>query len=286
MIYDYHYFSNGVDHCIELAICNLTYRPSMKILVIFLTLFISYSVSAEDSSFHFKHGQIKTINVVAPLWEDYTNKDGTGMYWDIISSIYSNEDIKLKPSTVPWNRAMKMVTKYQTYNAIVGEYLETEENLLFPKYPIDVEYLSVLSSNTTEKWNGIESLTGKRVGWVKDYDVIPSDQRDFTLREFRTTEQGIDLLNQGKLDYIIDEWDELAVVLKGKNLSIENYHMNDMPEGTDVYVAFADSAISKVLIEIYNEQVEAMVKSGKMQAIYEKWDLGEMPPALQNAASN
>ena len=258
----------------------------MKKLAVFLTLFISFSVSAEDSSFHFKRGQIKTINVVAPLWEDYTNKDGTGMYWDIISSIYSNEDIKLKPSTVPWNRAMKMVTKYQTYNAIVGEYLETEENLLFPKYPIDVEYLSVLSSNTTEKWNGIESLTGKRVGWVKDYDVIPSDQRDFTLREFRTTEQGIDLLNQGKLDYIIDEWDEVAVVLKGKNLSIENYRMNDMPEGTDVYVAFADSAISKVLIEIYNEQVEAMVKSGKMQAIYEKWDLGEMPPALQNAASN
>lgn len=255
----------------------------MKILAIFLTLFISFSVSADDSSFNFKRGQIKTINVVAPLWEDYTNKDGTGMYWDIIRSIYSNEDIKLKPSTVPWNRAMKMVTKYQTYNAIVGEYLETEENLLFPKYPIDVEYLSVLSSNTTEKWVGIESLTGKRVGWVKDYDVIPSDQRDFTLREYRTTEQGIDLLNEGKLDYIIDEWDELAVVLKGKNLSIENYHMNDMPEGTDVYVAFADSSVSKVLIEIYNEQVEAMVKSGKMQAIYEKWDLGEMPPTLQNA---
>lgn len=258
----------------------------MKILAIFLTLFISYSVSAEDGSFNFKRGQIKTINVVAPEWEDYTNKDGTGMYWDIIRTIYAAEDINLKPSSVPWNRAMKMVTKYQTYNAIVGEYLETEENLLFPKYPIDVEYLSVLSSNETEKWIGIESLTGKRVGWVKDYDVIPSDQRDFTLREYRTTEQGIDLLNEGKLDYIIDEWDELAVVLKGKNLSITNYHMNDMPEGTDVYVAFADSSISKVLIEVYNEQVEAMVKSGKMQAIYEKWDLGEMPPALQNAAGN
>jgi hypothetical protein len=258
----------------------------MKTIVILITFFISYCASAEDTSFRFNRDQIKTINVVAPMWEDYTNKDGTGMYWDIIRAIYASEKIKLKTSTVPWNRAMKMVTKYQTYNAIVGEYRETEENLLFPRYPIDVEYLSVLSTKETGAWQGLDSLAGKRVGWVKDYDVIPSDQRNFTLREYRTTEQGMELLNTGKLDYIIDEWDELAIILKAKELSIENYHMSDMPEGTDVYVAFADSAVSKVLIEIYNEQVEIMVKSGEMQAIYEKWGLGEMPAALQNAAGN
>ena len=258
----------------------------MKVLVILITFLISYSATAEEKAFEFKRGQIKTINVVAPMWEDYTNADGSGMYWDIIRSIYVNENIKLKTSTVPWNRAMKMVTKYQTYNAIVGEYRETEENLLFPKYPIDVEYLSVLSTKETGQWQGLASLAGKRVGWVKDYDVIPSEERNFSLREYRTTEQGLDLLNEGKLDYIIDEWDELALVLKGKDLSIENYHMTDMPSGTDVYVAFADSSVSKILIEIYNEQGEAMVKSGEMQAIYEKWDLGEMPPTLQNASGN
>ena len=193
----------------------------MKVLVILITFLISYSATAEEKAFEFKRGQIKTINVVAPMWEDYTNADGSGMYWDIIRSIYVNENIKLKTSTVPWNRAMKMVTKYQTYNAIVGEYRETEENLLFPKYPIDVEYLSVLSTKETGQWQGLASLAGKRVGWVKDYDVIPSEERNFSLREYRTTEQGLDLLNEGKLDYIIDEWDELALVLKGKDLSIQ-----------------------------------------------------------------
>jgi ABC-type amino acid transport substrate-binding protein len=62
--------------------------------------------------------------------------------------------------------------------------------------------------------------------------------------------------------------------------------MNDMRKGRDVYVAFTDNAISKVLVEIYNEQVEAMVKSGSMQALYKKWGLGEMPPALQSAGDN
>jgi len=248
---------------------------------------MSFSTKAEDErSFAFKRGQIKTINVVAPMWEEYTNADGSGMYWDILRSIYSTAGIKLKPSIVPWNRAMKMVTKYQIYNAIVGEYLDSEEALLFPKYPIDVEYMSVLAKKSATDWQGVESLVGKRVGWIKDYDVIKEQDRNFTFREYRTTEQGIELLNSGKLDYIIDEWDELAIVLKGKNLAIENYNMNEMPEGTDVYVAFANNAISKVLIEIYNEQAALMVKDGRMQAIYKKWELGEMPPALDSAADN
>jgi polar amino acid transport system substrate-binding protein len=259
----------------------------MKILVILITLFISYSASsAEERSFEIKRSQIKTINVVAPMWEDYTNADGTGMYWEIMRSIYSNENIKLKPSIVPWNRALKMVTKYQIYNAIIGEYNDSKEALIFPKYPIDVEYMSAFSKQSMPPWQGLRSLTGKRVGWIKDYNVIKESQRDFTLREYRTTEQGLELLNAGKLDYIIDEWDELAIVLKNKNLAIEDYSMNGMRKGRDVYVAFADNAISKILVAVYNEQVEAMVKSGSMQVIYKKWGLGEMPPALQNAGDH
>jgi len=247
-------------------------------------LFISSSAfSDRTGAFNIKRSQIKTINVVAPMWENYTNKDGTGMYWDILRAIYTKEKISLKPSIVPWNRAMKMVTKYQTYNAIVGEVRDTEEKLLFPKYPIDVEYLSVLTKSSSPAWQGLSSLTGKRIGWIKDYDVIKEDKQDFILREYRSTEQGIELLNAGELDYIIDEWDELAVALKNKELSIEDYHMDDMPKGTDVYVAFADNAISKVLIEIYDEQAKALVQSGEMQNIYKKWDLGEMPEILQSA---
>ena len=122
----------------------------MNIVVfILITFLISVNAYAEqEREFHFKRNQIKSINIVAPEWEDYTNADGTGMYWEILQTIYSNQDIKLKPSSVSWNRALKMVTKYQIYNAIIGEYLDSEEPLLFPKYPIDVEYLAVLSKNS------------------------------------------------------------------------------------------------------------------------------------------
>ena len=51
------------------------------------------------------------------------------------------------------------------------------------------------------------------------------------------------------------------------------YVMEDMPEGTDVYVAFADSDVSRVLIGIYNERVEALYKDGTLQKMYEEAEL-------------
>lgn len=229
----------------------------------------------------FKREHIKSVAIVAPEWEGYSNRDGTGLYWDILRNVYEPIGIKVKHKTVPWNRAMKMVSKYRVFNGIIGEYKETEEQVIFPNYPIDVEYLSVLSkSDPSTRFNDNSSLSGKRVGWIKDYELIPEDKRDFTLKEFRSIEQGIQMLVDGQLDFVIDEWDEVAAGMAKLNLSTQEYSLDNMPEGTDVFVAFSIDDLSRELINIYNERIEELVASGEMRKIYEKWDLGEMPEAL------
>ena len=62
----------------------------MNIVVfILITFLISVNAYAEqERELHFKRNQIKSINIVAPEWEDYTNADGTGMYWEILQTIY------------------------------------------------------------------------------------------------------------------------------------------------------------------------------------------------------
>tara|TARA_B100001109_G_scaffold255890_1_gene262369 strand:- start:94494 stop:95279 length:786 start_codon:yes stop_codon:yes gene_type:complete len=246
-----------------------------KVLLLVLTACcITGYAQADPKNSPFNRSNVKTIKVVAPEWEGYTNPDGSGLYWQVLKKIYEPAGVHVKYSNVPWNRAMKMVTRYSLYNAIVGEYLDTEEEgLIFPDYPIDVEYMSVLTTKSRNlPWNGTGSLAGKNVGWIKDYDVIPPEERNFTLHEFRTTAQGIEMLEAGEIDYMIDEWDEIsqAVVESGRDMTA--YVMNEMPEGTDVYVAFADSDISRVLIDIYNERIQALYRDGTLKAIYESSD--------------
>lgn len=253
----------------------------LAFLLIIIQSLTSWSDNYNFKQAEFKREHIKKMSAVAPVWEGYTNSDGTGLYWEVIKSIYEPVGIKVKVKNIPWNRAMKMVTKYRTYNSIIGEYRDSEENLIFPNYPIDVEYMSVLSKSNTPMFNGYESLTGKKVGWIKDYEVIPESRRNFSLKEFRDIEQGIKLLESGKIDYLIEEGDEIESAIEKLSLSPEEYKVAEMPEGTDVYMGFSVDNLSRELIEIYNERVYDLVENGKMAAIYKKWGHDEMPEMLQ-----
>lgn len=256
----------------------------MRLLCLTLFTTLCFGLQAEEyTSAVIDRAHIKTISVVAPVWEGYTNKDGTGVYWEVLKEIYEPLGISVKTKSVPWNRAMKMVSKYRTYNAIVGEYRDSEESVIFPDYSIDTEYMSALTKNTSgHKFTGLSSLTGKTVGWIKDYEVIPESKRDFKLREFRNIEQGIEYLNGGKLDFLIDDWDEIAAAMKEASMTSADYSVDAMPEGTPLYAAFSVDNISREFIKIYNERIPVLAKSGKLEEIYAKWDTAELPESIVN----
>ena len=253
----------------------------MHRLLTLIALFLCFSVQAENTStglYDQKH--IKSISIVAPEWEGFTNRDGSGLYWELLKAIYEPEGIRLRYAIVPWNRAMKMVTRYQVYSAIVGEYLDSEEPLIFPQFAIDVEYLSVLTrSERGLPWQGLSSLSGKKVGWIKGYDVLPDEQRDFELVEYRTTDAGLELLADGRIDYMIDEWDEIAAAAAAKSEDMGLYTFNEMPDGTDVYVGFLDSPLSAIYISIYNKRMRELYHSKQLQQLYEKYE-AEIPQSV------
>jgi len=253
------------------------------IIALTLSLFSLLSQAIDIKSVAIERQHIKSIALVAPMWEDYTNKDGTGLYWDIAKAVYEPLGIKVKTTNIPWNRAMKMVSKYRTFSAIVGETLDTDEQVIFPIYPIDVEYMAVLSKNKEGvEWDGMASLKNQKVGWIKNYDVVPANVREFKLKEFRNIEQGIRLLDSEKIDFLIDEWDEIAAAMQKQGMSMDDYSINEMPNGSDVYLAFSVDNISRELIAIYNERIPQLVANGELAAIYEKWDTGEMPEIVMN----
>ncbi len=263
------------------------------ILILSAISFLSLAQQAVNNEYQrkelnlteFQRNNIKSISVVAPLWEGYTHKDGSGLYWDIMRAIYEPKGIKVKTRIVPWNRAIKMVSKYRTYNAIVGEYDDTEESVIFPKYPIDVEYMVLLSKNSFGNvWKDLSSLSHKKIAWFKDYELIVESKRDFELFEFRTMKEGIEMLNSGQVDFIINDRDSTEQAMLKNKLDNNNYTVNEMPFGKNIFTAFSDDILSRELINIYNKRIPKLVASGKLAAIYEKWDSGEMPEMVANLA--
>lgn len=257
-------------------------RP-LFILLSCLAFYASTHADDDIKSVNFNRHDIKAISVVAPEWEGFTNKDGSGLYWELLRAIYEPVGITVKTANVPWNRAMKMVTKYSVYNAIVGEDQDTEESVLFTDFAIDVEYSSVLSMASRHlDWDGPQSLSGKNVAWMKDYDLISEEDRDFNLIEYRTVTQGLEMLEDGRIDFMIEEWDEIAEAVAANNQLMTRYDMNEMPEGKDVFVVFANSQQSQLLIDIYNERIPVLYQQGKLLPLYKKWE-ADLPDSVLQA---
>jgi len=114
-------------------------------------------------------GKIKTIHIVTPPWPDQTNKDGTGLFFDIVRKVYEPVGIKMKYEIVPWKRAEKMIGSNKA-DAMVD--VLRINAVITPKHPMNVipEYV-VFKKERGKKWEGIKSLELGRTAWFRGYDL-------------------------------------------------------------------------------------------------------------------
>jgi hypothetical protein len=219
-----------------------------------------------------KEHKVRTLRFVAPEWENQTHKDGTGLYWEVIKAVYEPLGFKVRANNVSWSLAMQLVEESDRFTAIVGEYNDSERNLLFPKNAIDVEYLYVayLKSNNID-WVGKENLTNKRVSWLKDYELLTADSIDFTLVEYKQAKRGIEKLKSGEVDFFMDEENVLIENILANEYSLDDFEIKMIPLGTDLFVGFASRPDTKLLRDIFDLRIPVLWKNGALTEIYRKW---------------
>ena len=237
----------------------------MKSLLLALML-LTVANSGWTAQYQKQH--IKSVKLIAPDWPGLTNADGSGLYWDLIRQIYEPAGVRVVHSEAPWNRALKMVTDYYLYAGIVGVVLDEDERLLTPAYPLETVYLYSLSRKDRAAF---ELQPDVSAGWFKGYDLFDANQVPFEVKEYRTPQQAVEMLDNGELDYLLDTRDALLDFIRINNRNPDDYQLNRLAEGKGVYIGFYDVQSSKLLIEIYNERVKALRSSGELAKIYQKY---------------
>jgi len=111
----------------------------------------------------------KEIFVVSESWKNYTNKDGSGLYFDIVRLVYEPMGIKVKTKEYPYNRGSQMVEKKQA-DMWLASYIDEEDYAIYPKYHFDKDIITAMfKKNKFKNFKGIESLRDKNVGWIRGY---------------------------------------------------------------------------------------------------------------------
>lgn len=226
---------------------------------------------------------ITHIYVVSAQWQGYTNKDGSGAYWEIVKAVFEAENITVKTRTMPWARAKLFVENNQA-DALVGSYYQQEKHnkgLIFPKWHISIEdpIIALFKKGTISNWHteGLKALQNKRLVWIRGYSFEESLLQGipFNKRVITKPRQALVMLKLNRADVFLDYETTIRQAATEAQIELDGeFQMEIAKAGNKLFVAFANTARSRALIKIFDERMDTLIKTGKIKAIYEKWGLG------------
>jgi polar amino acid transport system substrate-binding protein len=211
------------------------------------------------------------IIMASEEWTNATNRDGTGLYWDILRAVYEPVGIKTKFIIQSYNGSVKLVKKNRV-DAAVGIYPDLIKGALFSQYPIVKDYILVLfKKNRLDQWNGRESLQNKKVAWIQGYSYDEYLEVPVTKREFSNRDHILRQLDGDQLDFFMDTRNDMESVLNKGIISVSQYSVETVLE-LDRYLVFADSRRGKKLKKIFDHRFPHLVESGEIERLIAKWN--------------
>lgn len=220
--------------------------------------------------------KVDKIVVASEEWEGATNKDGTGLYWDIIKEVFQSEGVEVVFQIYPYERAVHMVETGEA-DAWCGSYADEEEFAIYPKYHFDYDLVTALFLKKYEAdWKGEESLKGKNVGWIRGYDYDQYLKVEMKSRELSNRSSALKLIAKERMDYFLDAQVEIESAL-AKNLIDKSLITTKELLKLKLFLAFIKSPKGKELIKIWDRKIEEMIKSGRLKKIYAKHDYADYP---------
>jgi polar amino acid transport system substrate-binding protein len=216
------------------------------------------------------------IKIITPEWEGQTNRDGTGLFFDIVRAVYGSAHVKIEFQFAPWKRCQATVSSGKADAMLCVWKVHAEElKQLMPRYPMYVEQTVVVFKNASMfSWRDIHTMDYRRAVWLRGYDYHrETPMASVQLAqwyEVDSHEEAWQQLNMDRFDFYIDALIDLNAYIKSNDVDADLYQ-REVLWSSPSFMAFSDTEKSRVLIEIYDREILKLVKSGELARIYSTW---------------
>jgi len=211
------------------------------------------------------------IILASEEWANATNKDGTGLYWDIVRAVYEPVGIKTKFLIRSYNGSVSLVKKRQA-DAAVGIHPQKIEGAISSQYPFAKDYVLVLyKKNKIEQWDGIETLRNKKIGWIKSYSFDDYLEVPVIKKEFSRRETILHRLDEDRVEFYMDTRYDLERELGKGIIDVTRYTVETVLQ-LERYLVFADSKKGQELKKIFDSRFPRLVESGEIEKLLAKWN--------------
>lgn len=241
-------------------------KRNFNLLLLTLFVFCSFFAKSEQKA--------ATIDViwVTDTWQNYTNKDGTGLYHELINTIFQNSPYNIHVEYLPWKRALREI---DLKKANISGALPNNGQYLFADIPILTQAISILLPKTESDLTlqQISNLVGV---WPEIYakEILRpaiSNYINGVTASYR--KDAINLLQNKKVDYYIDIRSMLEVQLASlPKTEQQQYHIQDLTS-LKLFLFFSDDEKGRALKRYYDTKTQALLEHNILQNIYKKYHL-------------
>ncbi len=220
------------------------------------------------------------VVTASPYWEGFTGPDGNGLYHDLIRAVFEPRGYAVRHLEVPAKRGLVMVREghadiYTCRPAAV-------DGLTLAAWPMyEGEYHALFRAGAFPSWDGVASLSNRRVVWRLGY----YSPKDFPVPiEHSETASGSEALRrviQGGADFYVDDRNLILETMREYLQPLDASEFRIEPVGYRQYFpVFSDSERGRLLRAIYEQGMQSLAREGKLRGIFKKWNK-PVPRAFQ-----
>lgn len=211
------------------------------------------------------------LTLLTSHWEKYTEKDGTGLYFEVIDRTLgiAKFDIKL----IPWKRAQNEFKKNKG-DVLVGE-SNTNKDCHFPKWAIDADFFSFfyLKSNVKAKPTEHDLQKKFKIVWVRGYGLHEFAPEISKYEEVDDMKQGFEMVLKNRADVLLDYHEDLKDYIKSRKLDPQEHIVEPSRySGSFINICFKKNQQGETLAHLFDQKMNQLYKSGELKKIYLKYD--------------
>lgn len=246
---------------------------------------MKYSLLALWVSIHMLCANVthaETVLWVTESWHNFTDKDGSGLYNDIVKAVFAEHQLDI--INMPWKRSLIEVKKGSA--GITGA-TSIVEGYIAPRYPILATPISILFIKDKLSFTDMSSLEEHVGVWASPFEdelfqeIEKGLLNGFSVQERKTAYK---LLVSGRADYFIDakalhqNWLQTQKAKDKDAIHGSGYQLEDIHR-SNLYMIFTDNARGQRLKTLFDSGMDKLIQQGRLRKLYEKYDLLEQMPA-------
>lgn len=216
-----------------------------------------------------QESQDNSLFIVTPSWKNFTEKDGSGFYFDLMRLVFEPEGIQISHQITPWARCELLVSSKKA-DALLGSYKEKMQLYNYPNYAIWIDISSVAFKRGKFEWHGTTSLKDKKVAWIRGYRYDSYLDIRLQIYELSDNSQAWQMLELDRIDFYLDSLTDMKLFIKENAIDHDKYEIQNVIT-KQLYVRFAKTEKGKRLADIYDKRILRLYENGQLERLYLKW---------------